>query len=873
MSTPYYSKFETDEKLLNTLVGSTPIGDPNGTLPSTGNIHSIGAGAGTYANWGGVVIPENNIGTLRRINGEYFVSLTEIELTGYVQKTDIIDAVNSTSTDKPSSANSVRLVKINPWTASSYLSNSQVNHLGKDWVCNAATVAGDVPSISSKWIERLPAYNLEFSQSLELGSINIFDPLKKRLGEHINSSGVLTANAFNFGNTGLMLIKNGQTLTISNVNMWQTSHALFTSLGVLIPGTVVGGFPNNNTTPYSFTNSLGYDAFVIFSFRNDTTALPMIEIGAIASAYVPFSKKIKDIYTTNFVKKDTDFDVLFRIHGNLVDVSKGVDRTNNSGGALANIDTVPGTSPSWFGFTTAAFKVTPNKLCRLPNNAFNTTVYEFGSNGIFLRKTTKIYFEYFKTSSDCYYCRVEFNRDQLKGFWLIEDFTTESDVYTGNLILKKEVSAESFKDEIPTVRQKIKIPSVFYFLNGLATYINKEQLVENYQEGKNYLTPKTSTNYKDGIKFTKTANFTEELLLKNEGFKLIDRKTIEMKVASLVTDNGAFKWLPIGDSYTAPAYWIKEVQTTGNAYFCPNVSSVGTKRGHSANGGGDYNEGLSGWKLYSSTSSQGGFMNTIYSPSQFAGFSPFLHVAGKNYYGCTRFWKDVVVGNVYANIETATKFGFSASTGLRTGTVAFPMAVGDLMYNYALSKFQEWNGTAWVDSTVVNADFSFNIAKYRSVWDIPALNLVSVMLGINDFGSDYFGFEATYANYKISLDTLIASAKSDNSAVKIAICIPPISYGKNGVELVAQRNATMAKLKTKLIEDYDLRTAENIYLIDLCISIEDKCFGNISTDNAWTTLTQVSELDSKIIQNDTIHPNNSYLSLAKNMAAFIQSVR
>jgi len=99
MSTPYYSKFETEEKLLNVVVGSTPIGNPNGTLPSTGNIHSIGAGAGTYSNWGGMVIPENNLGTLRRINGEYSVSLTEI--TGLDSKADITYVDESVAIQKP----------------------------------------------------------------------------------------------------------------------------------------------------------------------------------------------------------------------------------------------------------------------------------------------------------------------------------------------------------------------------------------------------------------------------------------------------------------------------------------------------------------------------------------------------------------------------------------------------------------------------------------------------------------------------------------------------------------------------------------------------------------------------------------------------
>jgi len=54
-----------------------------------------------------------------------------------------------------------QLSKINPWVAKVYASGSQVNYLGRDWVANAATVAGDIPATSTKWIERLSFYNPE----------------------------------------------------------------------------------------------------------------------------------------------------------------------------------------------------------------------------------------------------------------------------------------------------------------------------------------------------------------------------------------------------------------------------------------------------------------------------------------------------------------------------------------------------------------------------------------------------------------------------------------------------------------------------------------------------------------------------------------
>jgi lysophospholipase L1-like esterase len=49
-------------------------------------------------------------------------------------------------------------LKVTTWSAGAYALGDQVNHLGKDWTANAATVAGDVPATSTKWVERLSGY-------------------------------------------------------------------------------------------------------------------------------------------------------------------------------------------------------------------------------------------------------------------------------------------------------------------------------------------------------------------------------------------------------------------------------------------------------------------------------------------------------------------------------------------------------------------------------------------------------------------------------------------------------------------------------------------------------------------------------------------
>jgi len=71
----------TNSTVVNGVTTSSPV-------PPTGNIHAIGVGPGTYTNWGGMVIPANNLGTLQRVDGVYSVNLTPIVFTEYLKILD-----------------------------------------------------------------------------------------------------------------------------------------------------------------------------------------------------------------------------------------------------------------------------------------------------------------------------------------------------------------------------------------------------------------------------------------------------------------------------------------------------------------------------------------------------------------------------------------------------------------------------------------------------------------------------------------------------------------------------------------------------------------------------------------------------------------
>jgi len=87
------------------LVPSSPA------FAGTGIASGVALEPGTYTNFGGVVVNANSIAVISRdASNAYSITQTALVLTGYLQKTDIIDSITSTETQKPASANSVRLL-------------------------------------------------------------------------------------------------------------------------------------------------------------------------------------------------------------------------------------------------------------------------------------------------------------------------------------------------------------------------------------------------------------------------------------------------------------------------------------------------------------------------------------------------------------------------------------------------------------------------------------------------------------------------------------------------------------------------------------------------------------------------------------------
>jgi len=172
------------------------LATPTDTPTGTGIAYWDALVAGTYTNFGGVVLAANSRGLIfRNSSGVFSITQSTLDLTVKVNVSDVINTLTSSETTKPLSAAQGKILNekiakgITTWTAIVFASGDQVNYLGKDWVSNAATLSTDIPGTSTKWVERLSGY-----VSAEIGvlpKINTLD--SNTLGDWLPNAGVVTS--------------------------------------------------------------------------------------------------------------------------------------------------------------------------------------------------------------------------------------------------------------------------------------------------------------------------------------------------------------------------------------------------------------------------------------------------------------------------------------------------------------------------------------------------------------------------------------------------------------------------------------------------------------------------------------------------------
>tara|TARA_R110000737_G_scaffold232901_1_gene246247 strand:- start:1208 stop:3727 length:2520 start_codon:yes stop_codon:yes gene_type:complete len=424
------------------------------------------------------------------------------------------------------------------------------------------------------------------------------------------------------------------------------------------------------------------------------------------------------------------------------------------------------------------------------------------------------------------------------------------------------------EDDIISSSEKlvnISTPKKQYLLGGYENSFYFNGLVDKFKTDNYIRFGVPFFNYQKLSRLTNptTENTGVTIEVLDDNFDTIDSTTFDVLIGEQATDNGLVNGVGIGDSFTHSGKYLKKVYDV-----CPNINFDGLRSTDDIAPYPFKYEGRGGWTLQK-------YFNPF---NAVESHSPFMHHATYNYYGQTAFWWNVLTNNPtgyqYDMFQIkAAEIGFNSLTGIKTTPV-----LNDLMYfdKDGSNVYKYFNGSVWVDAVLTSDDFTFNFAKYRSIWSIIQPDIVTVYLGLNDFrgASNVVAVQSAFTEWKTQMDALIASVLVDNASAKIAICLPASYCGKDdnleGV-LNAKLNRNMWEARKLIIAEYDEREGDSIYVVDMGI-VTDPKYAYKEADEVPFSDYDGSEV--RTIDSNTPHVLTSgYNQIGVKLAAFIQKIR
>ena len=427
----------------------------------------------------------------------------------------------------------------------------------------------------------------------------------------------------------------------------------------------------------------------------------------------------------------------------------------------------------------------------------------------------------------------------------------------------------------------IAMPSKEYMLKGFQSDWFVEPVVKRYNPYTYDVRVLGNINYLKRLKrvasFSSSANgyLTTQLVNRNN---FVVEKSIksDIVVGDTTKNNSQIKVSIIGDSFTQGSEFdgFFKAALLDNGYV-PNIKLVGTRRVKDYTN--QHMEGRGGWKMST---------YFTYIPDSIYFFNPFMQPDGQpKFWGTIEFWKKA--WEVKKGVDTSwnSVYRCGAYDDLLdkfdeyTGMLKNP-SEGDIMYDYTNSKLKVYSNGQWFDKSFNDYTWNFNYSKYLSMWGIETPDILCEMLGLNDFymsiGKDCENIDFT--SFFNNLDSMITSYFQANPNGKFAVLLHCSSCGSmdniDG-EYTDMTDAAMWNLRKRLIEKYDNRESEGIYIVDIGIAV-DKINGFTLQPTSSSITKPFPEYNGDIrldIQTNVPHPTLNYPSMGRPLAAFIQSVR
>ena len=464
--------------------------------------------------------------------------------------------------------------------------------------------------------------------------------------------------------------------------------------------------------------------------------------------------------------------------------------------------------------------------------------------------------------------------------WAVNDVTKSGTVYT---TLKLGLSSDiiSIKETLEKVNfeNDIVIPKNLYMLSKKES--DNKVISQNdifYREILKRWMPYDSyifLNGLDGLEFSKRLSNVASVINPKEGSTLrvtlrdyksmenIKMLTAKIHVGTPEVGNGDIYVMVMGDS-TINGGCHRALYNYG---FVPNIHCVGLR----LNSDQQYDEGRGGWtlKMYSS----------IIIDSE-RSYNPYWQPKGNNVYlGSTGFWKNAWLckrGTQPSGFEPQYSCGrydtyvtlFDESTGYFLNPKE-----GYMMYDTSEETFKVYSDGSWVNTTSDSYSWGHSF-KYLSAFNIHIPDYFIMNLGLNDFWNK-IPTASDFAEWNSMVNSLISAfhETNPNGYFILSICTVSVGCMDNEEEVdTNMQHASMWLSKKNIIENYDNRDEEKIFVVDSSLMVDsENAFRSTLKGVGHPLNTDVTA--TKNIQSGIPHFYNGYNAWAIPLAAFIQYTR
>lgn len=405
-------------------------------------------------------------------------------------------------------------------------------------------------------------------------------------------------------------------------------------------------------------------------------------------------------------------------------------------------------------------------------------------------------------------------------------------------------------------QNKISMPAKQYLLEGVDNLFFVQPVMKYDYLAGDVVRFEGDANYAKAGRLEKSASITSPTNGEVIEVKLYDGQSFEVKdsaksvicSANTTTDNGPLVIQFFGDSFTKGCYFKDAFLERG---LVPNVKLVGMRP--VADHQGEGHEGRGGWTLPKYMEASGRSNDS---------YNPFVQPEGKfKFWGAVEFWRTSVMINITGGkgIPFSTRYNIGEFDTSRFGEDGFLLSPqpNDMMYCGQSDKFVAWNGKRWIQVKEPE-QWSFNYGRYLDMWEFDAPDFLVIMLGLNDFRDLSLPFD--FETWNAMVETILASYKAAVPTGKLLLSTPCTSCGvldNDSGAFTTRQNAMMWHVRDNVINHFDCRESEDIYVVDASIAIDNENGYNRKGD----------------LQTGNPHPYQSYPQLGVPIAACVQYLR